>query len=102
MKLKSSFNATVATEDVLWAHHTSTMVAQASGFDAALEASTDDALCYRLSFLFEEMLNIFGISWICLLCFWLNLNHFLKVICVTLRTFCQYLVPVDLANHCLV
>ena len=63
MKLKSSFNATVATEDVLWAHHTSTMVAQASGFDAALDASTDDALRYRLSFLFEEMLNIFGIAW---------------------------------------
>jgi hypothetical protein len=102
MKLEGSFNATVATEDVLWAHHTSTVVAQARGFDAALDASTDDALSYRLSFLFEEMLNIFGIAWSWLLCFWLSLNLFLKVICVTVRTLRQNLVLVDLANHCLV
>ena len=92
----------MATEDVLWAHHTSTMVAQARNFDAALDASTNDALCYGLSFLFEEMLNIFGITWCCMLSFWLSLNLCLQVICVTLRTFYHYFVPVDLAYHCLV
>ena len=84
MKLKSSFDATVATEYVLWAHHTSTVIAQTRGFKAALYASIDHALSYRLRFLFEEMFNVFRVAWSCMLAFLVTLKCFLDAIFETL------------------